>query len=52
MCEHELEPCNYWYDDDWGVMGNVLFTKEGKKQMCYCKKCNGLFVRDRKDGEG
>lgn len=45
-CNHELEELKYFYDDDWGVKGNKVWTKQGKeKTLCHCKKCGQVFVR-------
>lgn len=45
VCQHELAPCEYYYDDDWGHKGREIFSN-GKTlgYLCYCKKCGALFV--------
>ena len=45
VCSHDLAPCEYYYDDDWGFKGREIFEC-GKKlgKLCYCKKCGALFV--------
>lgn len=45
VCSHDLAPCEYYYDDDWGFKGREIFEC-GKTlgKLCYCKKCGALFV--------
>ena len=45
VCSHEIAPCEYYYDDDWGFKGREIF-EYGKTlgKLCYCKKCGALFV--------
>lgn len=45
VCQHELAPCEYYYDDDWGSKGREIFSyKKPLGYLCYCKKCGALFV--------
>ena len=45
VCQHELAPCEYYYDDDWGFKGREIFAyKKPLGYLCYCKKCGALFV--------
>lgn len=47
-CKHELSELKYYYDDDWGNKGSVVWDEEWKEKiLCYCKKCGQVFVRDK-----
>jgi hypothetical protein len=48
-CKHELAPCKYYYDDDWGKKGRVIFDDASTPlgALCYCKKCGALFIEPR-----
>ena len=48
-CKHELSELKYYYDDDWGNKGSVVWNKEWEeKTLCYCKKCGQVFVGDKR----
>lgn len=56
VCNHELAPCEYYYDDDWGHIGREIFANKRRiGYLCCCKKCGALFVdwniKDDESGE-
>lgn len=47
-CKHDLEELKYYYDDDWGKIGSIVWDKQGnEKTFHFCKRCGQVFVKDR-----
>ena len=47
LCKHELKEIQYFYDDDWGYKGSMVWDSNGKeKRLCACKKCGALFIQN------
>jgi len=52
ICNTKLSPLNYYYDDDWGHKGNMVWDgfSNKKKRLYYCPEC-GLVYALISDGE-